>query len=327
MKRFIFLFSILGVLGFASRLEASCGTASCPLNTHRSLKKGGLEVTLNREYINQNQIFVGSEKSFVGAIPEHHDEIQTINEKTTLKFSYGLSDALGLNVELPFIHREHSHIHNHMGTPIYESWNFSGFGDMLATGQYSFSFGPSEKAAELSFLAGAKLATGVTDAKNAEGDQAEITIQPGTGSTDWIFGLNFRKPLFSVGSAAGDMRSLLPVIIGFSYQLNGEGREDFRFGDVFLAHLGTEYQILPRATLLFQGNLRHQRFGEEDGSRDDNTGGTWAYASPGLGVQFSDAFSGYTYLQVPVYINVHGIQQVAKLNWQMGLSANVNLLQ
>lgn len=119
----------------------------------------------------------------------------------------------------------------------------------------------------------------------------------------------------------------MPVILGLSYQVNGEGKENFRFGNVFLAHLGTEYQILPRASLLFQGNLRHQDFGEEDGTQDDNTGGTWIYASPGLEVQFSDAFSGYTYLQLPVYINVHGIQQVARMNLQLGLSANVNLLE
>jgi hypothetical protein len=240
-----------------------------------------------------------------------------------------LTDGLGLNVELPFIHREHSHIHNHHGTPIYESWNFSGFGDMIATGQYGFQFGQSEKAAELSFLSGVKFATGVTDAKNAEGDEAEITLQPGSGSTDLIFGMNFRKPLFNVRSAAGDVHSLMPITFGVSYQLMGKGKEEYRLGDVAQAHLGTEYQILPRATLLFQGNLRYQQFADIGLTHEpkENTGGTWIYASPGLGVQFSDAFSGYTYLQLPVYINVHGIQQVARMNLQLGLSANVNLLQ
>ncbi len=328
MKRLLWFLTLVFCLGvFKAETFASCGTAYCPLNTHKHLNTGGLEVSVSREYINQNRIFVGEEKSFIGAISGHHDEIQTINERTTVKFQYGLSNALGVNVELPFVHREHSHIHNHMGTPIHESWNFSGFGDMVVTGQAGFNLGQSEKAAALSFLAGAKLATGVTDAANAEGDAAEITLQPGSGSTDFLFGFNFHKPLFNVGSAAGDVHSLMPINFGVTYQLSGEGKEDFRFGNVAQAHLGTEYQILPRATLLFQGNLRHQTFGEEDGSQDDNSGGTWIYASPGLGVQFSDLFSGFTYLQLPVYINVHGIQQVSKMNLLFGLSANVNLIK
>lgn len=330
MKRLLGFLTLVFCLGFFNaEAFASCGTAYCPLNTHKHLNTGGLEVSVSREYINQNQIFVGSEKSFIGAISEHHDEIQTINERTTVKFQYGLSNALGVNLELPFVHREHSHIHNHMGVPIHESWNFSGFGDMVVTGQFGFNLGQSEKAAALSFLAGAKLASGVTDATNAEGDRAEITVQPGSGSTDLLFGFNFRKPLFTVGSAAGDVHSFLPVILGFTYQLNGEGKEDFRFGDVVQAHLGTEYQILPRATLLFQGNLRYQQFADVGTTREpkENSGGTWIYASPGLGVQFSDAFSGFTYVQLPVYRNVHGIQQVSKMNLLFGLSANVNLLK
>ncbi|MCI0330993.1 MAG: hypothetical protein L0196_08645 [candidate division Zixibacteria bacterium] len=325
MKRWIFLFAFLGVLELAAKTLASCGAAICPLNTHQSLNGGQLQLRLSHEYINQNEIYTGSKKSFIGALPSAHDEVKTINQRTVLEGQYGITKAWGAGIELPFIIREHSHIED----SALEVFNFEGLGDATITGQHGFNFGSVISPARLDFKAGIKVPTGLTDAKNDEGEQAEVTVQSGTGSWDGIFGANLQIPLFTVPSLSGGLYSKLPLSAGVSYRLSGKGTDDYQFGNEVLAHLGTEYQMFPRLSLLFQANGRWQDFADvgATGEFRSNTGGTWIYASPGLSFRLTDALSAYSYAQIPVYQKVNGIQQVSKLNWQFGLTADVKVLK
>ena len=108
MRRLASLVSFILLLSVAA--EASCGSASCPLNNHRYLGAGVFLLSLSREYINQDLIYVGSRRSFVGAIPYDHNEVQTINERNVIQFQVGLTDRLGNNADIPFVSRQHSHI-------------------------------------------------------------------------------------------------------------------------------------------------------------------------------------------------------------------------
>ena len=306
---------------------ASCGAATCPLNMYHPLSAGWFSLNWSYERINQDQLFIGSLQSFVGAIPEPHDEIQTINERNVLLAGYGIADQLALQVSVPFIHREHSHIDHDNGGSSYQSWNFSGLGDAIVTGQFTLLSPSEEFAPYLGVSAGIKLSTGVTDFRNADGDLAEVTIQPGTGSVDEVFGLHYRQTVLSVPIFSGQY-SALPLIFGVLYQRSGKGTDDYRFGNALQVHVGTEYQFVSRASVLFQVNGKFQDYADvgTTGEPRGNTGGTWIYASPGVSFQVLEEVSAYGYVQVPVYQNVHGLQQTAKFNLQFGLSYTTNLL-
>src|SRR5690349_18469357 len=252
----------------------SCGAASCPLNLHHSLSAGFLRLTLSHEYIDQDRIYVGSSPSFVGAIPGHHDEVETLNERNVLQLHAGLSDRLAALVEVPFIHREHSHIDHTGGGAAWESWNFSGLGDVVVSGEYAILAGDSD--ASLSIGAGVKTSTGITGAVNAEGEEAEVTIQPGTGSIDGIFRLNFSMDAASV-PALGGVYTSLPLNASIAFQLAGKGKDDYRFGNTFLVHAGTAYGFSQAADLLLQANMRIQGHADPGltGEPRENTGGTW----------------------------------------------------
>ena len=327
MKRFLVISTLaFGLSALYGKARASCGAAVCPLNTHHGFSRGQLLLQLSHEYINENQINVGSKKSFVGALPNPHNEVETKNQRTLLQLQYGLSNALGINAELPFIHREHSHIE--AGKT--KNFNFDGFGDMVVLGHYGRTFGDIISSSRLDISAGVKLPTGRTGATNTTGDEkAEVTIQPGTGSWDGILGIDLSLPLFSLKSLTGRLYGHLPLNASVSYRLNGKGTSDYQLGKQLMTHLGTEYQIFPKFSLLFQANGRWQDFANTGttGEFRSNTGGTWIFLSPGASFQFNHAFSAYSYAQVPVYQKVNGIQQVAKLNLQAGLSANVTLLK
>ncbi len=323
------LFSLSFLLAImTASANASCGAASCPLNSFHPLRSGWLSLSLSHEYINQDQLYLGSSLSFVGAIPEHHDEIQTINERNEFLAGYGISDNFALNISVPLIHRQHTHIGHENNTSAIERWDFTGLGDIVVNGQYTILNSEEEFTPYLSLSAGVKLATGVTDFRNTDGEFAEVTIQPGSGSTDLLFGLNYRQTLLSLPTLSGSY-SAFPLNISILYQVNNRGTDRYRFGNVLHVHLGTAYQFISRSSLLFQINSKFQDYadvGNTDEPRD-NTGGTWIFASPGLLFQIIDDVSMSGYIQFPIYENVHGLQQTAKFNLQLGLTFSTNLLE
>ena len=317
---------LIVLLAFAPEvLNASCGSASCPLNNHRYLQAGFFNIMYSHEYINQNRLFVGTSLSSLGAIPEEHDEVQTINQRDVLSLQFGLADRIGLEVSVPFITRQHSHIHHADGQ--WEHWSFSGLGDVIVTGEYSLIVPKSDFDPYLSATGGVKLATGLTHLKNAGGEEAEVTIQPGTGSVDEIIGLYYRQTIGSMPTLSG-LYSALPLTAGITYQISGAGTDGYRFGNRLLVHVGTSYQFSNKANILIQVNAKFQ--GKADvgstGEPRENTGGTWIYASPGFSVDLMESLSAFGYIQIPIYQNVNGIQQTARYNLQFGIRANVGLL-
>src|SRR5437879_1816205 len=170
MRSIIIVIVMVAATNFSVGMFKSCGAANCPLNTHRYLNAGFLELSLTHEYINQDRVFVGSSPSFVGAIPEHHDEVQTLNERNVIQAQFGLSDRLGAAIDIPFIHREHSHIAHEFAGDAWETWNFSGLGDITLSGEYALIVPTSDSESYLSLSAGLKIPSGVTDAMNAGGE-------------------------------------------------------------------------------------------------------------------------------------------------------------
>lgn len=327
MQKAILCLGALLAFGLPHLADASCGSASCPLNNHHYLRAGSLMVMYSHEYINQDRILAGSSLSFVGAIPELHNEVQTINMRNTIEFQLGVTDRLGLGISLPFITREHSHIHVDPTGDEWEQWSFSGLGDLIVKGQYAVVLPSGDFDPYLSVTGGVKLANGVTHLRNANGEEAEVTIQPGSGSVDGMVGLYYRQALGTVRTLSGEY-SAIPLTVGLSYQIAGAGTYGYKFGNTLLAHAATSYQISARAELLLQINGRFQGMADvgSTGEPRGNTGGTWIYASPGFSINVIQGLSAYGYVQVPIYQNVNGLQQTSRYNLQFGLAADVSLL-
>jgi hypothetical protein len=118
------------------------------------------------------------------------------------------------------------------------------------------------------------------------------------------------------------------LIIGLSYKIPGKGTDDYRFGRALLATLGTDYQFSDKVSFTLQFNLKNQEYDDtgSTGEPGENTGGTKVFVSPGLNLNLTDYLSLFGIIQLPVYQNVHGIQQTSRFNTQLGLSANTSLL-
>src|SRR5688572_12226001 len=164
----------------SAQVFASCGAAFCPVNTswdlHTGLAAKGGRFDLRYEYIDQDQPRSGSRKVGVGQLPRHHDEVYTTNRNWIGSFDYVLNADWSLSVVAPIVDRDHQHIHNHRGQKLFDSWDFSGLGDVRALGRYRLSASESRETQETGAVGmsfGLKLPTGAFDVRNGNRELAE----------------------------------------------------------------------------------------------------------------------------------------------------------
>jgi hypothetical protein len=168
-------------------LHASCGSASCPIDT-RALNqplRGGFTLDLTFEYIDQDQPRIGTHDARVGEISGgHHDEVRTTNRIATGLLAWAPTDRLQLSLAVPFVSRDHVHLgstHEHAGgvasqhNVLPQSWDLSGLGDVTLEARAAVGHGTW-------VIGGVKAPTGRNDLANGEHQLAELPVQPGTGT-------------------------------------------------------------------------------------------------------------------------------------------------
>jgi hypothetical protein len=298
---------IAALLLFPIYAGASCGSASCPLdlNSLNVPKEGGFTLDLSFEYIDQNRL-----KGHSDFVPDH-TEIRTINRNATLLLRYAPADWLRLSVSTPYVARTHEHLH---GDEL-EHWQLDGVGDVQLQAR-------ARVVRYLWLIGGVKLPTGADDQKNADGERAEVPIQPGSGSTDVIVGASYENSTRRATHVEGSMGNIavIPWFASVTYRRNGRGALEHRVGSELQLNAGTAYPLSHELELLLQANVRRRG---RDVSPDDPqdaffTGGTFAYASPGL--RYSKGRGAvYALMQLPLLQHVNGIQLTAKRNWIGGV--------
>ncbi len=314
----------------STALSASCGSATCPLDPHSLNLPLPRQFTLDLsvQYIDQDQPRIGREKARVGEIPSSHDEVETVNRATVLLVNYAPSDRVVLSAFVPFISRYHEHIENeHAASPAsttrsrqgtIETWHLHDLGDFAVAARYRFG-------AKFWGTAGVEFPTGERRPSNHEGEVAEPTLAPGSGSTDVFAGVVYQTQ-FSVPSLTRGVlgnAAAMPFFAGATYRRNGRGTEDYRLGDELLVNAGVIYPLFARLQVIGQVNADFREkddVGDTDEERD-HTGRSAVYLSPGLRVGLPGGFAGYGIVQIPVYQRVNGIQLTSDYNLVGGIQA------
>lgn len=281
------------LLSLTSAASASCGASFCSL-AKPVLEQQGYLLDLRHEFIDLQQPRAGSQAVELGALHRHHDEQRSLSRNTLLNLDYR-QDDWGLSLSLPWLQREHQHIHNHHGQKLDDGWDLSGLGDVTAV------------AVQDGFLAGLKLPTGSTERHNANGDKAEPGLQPGTGSTDLILG---------VQSAVNWGRTHSFARLNWQKPLNE--RHQFQAGSQLNLDLGTSYR---HGVLNWQLQLNAARKGRDGGERAESadSGGKTLWLSPGLGWMLSPELETYLFWQRPLYQYRNGVQLTADEAWVAGI--------
>ncbi|MHC4269403.1 MAG: transporter [Planctomycetota bacterium] len=205
---------------------------------------------------------------------------------------YGVTENLSLTLQLPYVERRTRQVEDHdfLG----QSEKSTGMGDIIAYGKYRFY----NKLFGAAAIFGVKAPTGQTDEHDKQGSRFEPEEQPGTGSTDFMFGLALNKALgrFTVDG------SIL-------YQLKGTGSQDYEFGDVIRANIQGACTIkergkYPGVQLLAGVNAQFAEKDHQNHDRISDTGGTTVFFSPGLSTQLNDKISSSVVVGLPVIQNL-----------------------
>lgn len=297
---------------------ASCGSAFCTINTswdaHGAWREPGWSADLRYESIRQDQPRHGTSDVGVGEVPRHHDEVLTKNHNFLGALDYTFDQDWGVNVLVPFVDRQHDHIHNHLGAQEPEHWDFTELGDVRVLARRRL--GTKEDASHSSVATtgvnfGLKLPTGKTDVRNDDGELAERTLQPGSGTTDLVAGAYYSKHM--------PLRSLSWFTQALA-QLPLNTHDDYRPGNRLSLDAGMRYEAGDRLGLLLQLNTLLKARDRGAQAEPEDTGGTFVFLSPGVSYAFTKAVQAYGFLQLPVYQRVNGVQLVPRYALAAGLN-------
>jgi hypothetical protein len=297
--------------------QASCGSAFCMVNTSWNVQgawtEPGARFDLRYEYIDQDQPMSGSSKVGVGQIRQHHDEVRTINRNWLATVDYTFDARWSVSATLPLQDRDHAHIHNHMGEQLLEKWNFTRVGDarVLARRQWQSESREAERLDFFGATFGLKLPTGARDLRNGDGDLAERTLQPGTGTTDLLAGGYFSRMLGTGSSWFAD------VLV----QKALDSRDDFRPGTRVSLDAGYRREVSDRLGLMLQVNLLHKARDQGGEAEPANSGGKFVFLSPGVSYVLTKNLQLYGFVQLPLYQYVNGVQLTADWALVAGLSS------
>lgn len=294
---------------------AHCGGAFCAVNTNWDVQgvwdKPGVRLDLRAEFVDLDQLRDGTGKTKPAGVVDTHDEKRTINRNYVATLDWGITPQWGLTLRVPLVSRSHNHVHNEddgLGgvEPEAESWHFTELGDMQAIARYAFYQGMDSEAG---VRFGLKLPTGDIHQKNDDGEAAERSLQPGTGSTDILLGAYYHGRFSGAGWFVQGM-----------WQQVVDERDDFRPGHQFTADAGLNYAFAKDWSLLLQLNMLQK--GRDSGANAESadSGGRYLFFSPGVSYRINRDLQLYGFLQQPLYQKVNGTQLTSDWSAAVGMS-------
>jgi hypothetical protein len=297
---------------------ASCGSAFCTVNTEWTTETAaaapGGTFDLRYEKIDQNQPREGSRKVRVGEVARHHDEVSTRNDNWIATYSRTFESGWGFSLSAPLASRDHLHIHNHQGAQLEERWKFTELGDLRAVGRYQKPVGAPDSAhpSRVGLLFGLKLPTGRINVANGEGEVAERSLQPGTGTTDAIIGAFFQQDLLPHGAS---------WFAQAQYQHALNTKDEFKPGSQWSVDLGYGQAIADKLSAVVQLNMVVKGRNAGANAEPEDSGGRFVFLSPGLSYSISEKMRAYAFFQQPLYQHVNGVQLTARRALVAGVTA------
>jgi hypothetical protein len=158
-------------------------------------------------------------------------------------------------------------------------------------------------------LLGLKLPTGLHSIENDAGEAAERGLQPGTGTTDTIFGAYHRWSMHEDD-----------WFVQARWQHALAERAGFQPGDRLAVDLGFRHSLSRKLALLAQVNAVHR--GHDNGAEAEpaESGGDALYIAPGLSYEVSHRSRVYGLLQLPLWQRVNGSQLSASRGLTIGVT-------
>ena len=319
------LLSPVAALAAAALLQGgapatACDSSSCALVTRGAggtLTKGALRFDLSFRYADQTRPFAGGEPTDSVLRPKvdfehglilagYHREVGGRERYLQTDMAYGLTSRVTVLLSIPLlIQRSYDISH---GGSFQQSTNTRGSGDLLLGAQYGILGGPG---GQLVARAAVKAPTGnYRLISTYDRTINEPTLQPGTGSVDFVAGADFSRQ-----KVLG-----LDWTVAASYQANTANDLDYRFGNDAIASLAVSRSLVGRLSGSFQVKGWHKGRSAFLGGPVPATGGSIVYLTPGLRLAAPASMSAYAFVQVPAYRFVNEAQLTPRVALLVGWS-------
>lgn len=303
------LFSVSSALACNGSHVIGAGTSGAVYTISAdTMKEGGLYLGLNVETIQNKTLSDAKILEAMDAGSEHLHQVGSVNTYS-LAVSYGISDNLTLNMQLPFTSRKDIRAgeDDGGGPEIHPHDDVNEVGDISAILQYKVY---DKSDIKIALLLGIKTPTGVDDAK--EGDEVlEADLQSGSGSWDIFTGIAFSKE-FEIFSLHSDIL----------YKYNNTGVNSSQLGDIFTYNVALSHRLIgANHNHLLSETKTHYKldiFAELNGEwadsdkfsgiKAENTGHDVVFATVGLQVSIEDNYSLFFSVSKPIYQDFNGVQ-------------------
>lgn len=321
------------------RAHATCGAEGCPLvrdGFGHAASRFGFD--LRYQDVTQDDPWSGNKKADLadliadaaGPLNADHGEVElyTRTRSWVAEGRVQLLPTLRLTATLPYLDREHRHLLAHFGSPTPQAidqwtnrWKFSGLGD--ATVLASWNAWQKEGAPTIGVVGGAKLPTGK---KHVDGEAQdnfgfestlEPSARPGTGSTDWIAGLQLSQAL--------PWARTLPLVASVQGRWNGKGTDDYKVGNEVQAGLSGGYRAMPWLSLLAQLNYAgHGSDESAEATEAEHSSMRSMYFTPGVSVRVTPMVAVYGLYQKRVMGHSDEATVVADDHFLIGTTLSIH---
>ena len=312
--------------------HATCGAEGCPfIREGIGPRAGRFSLGMRYQDVTQDALWNGNteadradiitEAAGQLATGEHGEvELYTRTRSWVAEGRARVNDNLELTASVPYLQREHRHmiVHGFFFNPNWvDEWKFDGLGDATVLGHFRGLL-PGE-GHSITVQAGVKLPTGRRHVPDEERinlfipSTLEPSIRPGSGSTDWIAGVQYARPL--------PFPRTLPLTASMLGRMNTRGTDDFQIGDELQAGLSGGHAPVEWLTLLMQVNFSaHGSDKSGEAGEAAHSGMQALYLTPGVSVRIAPALSMYGLFQVRVWGHTDDANVVGKRHFLVGTS-------
>lgn len=273
------------------------------------LEKGKWSFAFQTEYIKFDSFSDEELMAFAGAGQDVHSVDSIVH--TMFGVAYGMTEDLTISLKIPYEYlRDIREVHEDEPEEIHRHGNAKGIGDLTVLGQYRF-VRTINNGLDAAVLFGLRIPTGRTTDTDDGGERFKTEFQAGTGSWDPIIGLAATKRV--------DALSLDANIL---YIIASKGSQDTDLGDVLNLNAAVSYRTFSNRNiswdLIIEANAEWKERQKTGGIRDEHSGGTVLFLSPGLRVS-SGRWAAFISVGFPVIQNLEGIQDDTKLRASFGI--------
>ena len=306
---------------------ANCGAEGCPLTPQGAeFTSGRFSLGMSYQYYLQDRHWDGSHEisadqalAIEGGLG-HIIELETRTKMWTLQAHVQLLPRLRVDVSLPYVDRIHRHeLAHHTAFFIPSQWRMTGLGDGAVLGSWTLPWLRTGVTGEFTVQAGVKLPTSQTQVAEVGGEAPEAAARPGSGSTDLLAGVRYRRGI-GVRTLHGD-HTTSPVMLAASMRWNGRGTDAYRMGDEWDAFASTAYPLARHLRLTLEAIVTGHARDEAGttGAEPHSTGSVALYAAPGLLVDLGPGMAVFASQQLRLHEHTNGVQLVAPYHLSLGL--------